>query len=91
VDWVLYCHMQSGRSIEDREKQPELFRFRRRRQFKHWLMAWVGRELLAFPIWAWAVYGGVTVTWRQRRFRVGVDMRVTEMEAAAVNSSNKKD
>jgi ceramide glucosyltransferase len=90
VDWVLYCHMQSGNSIENREQQPELFRFRRRRQFRHWLMAWAGRELLAFPIWAWAVYGGVTVTWRQRKFRVGVDMRVREIEAA-VDSNNKKD
>jgi len=47
--------------------------------WSQWLLAWLGREVLAFPIWAWAVAGGVTVMWRGRRFWVGVDMRVHEI------------
>lgn len=40
----------------------------------------MGREVLAFPIWAWAVVGGVTVVWRGRRFWVGTDMKVHEID-----------
>lgn len=50
-----------------------------RRPFTTWFVAWLGREALAFPIWAWAIWGGVTVTWRDRRFWVGMDMKVHEI------------
>lgn len=36
--------------------------------------AWCVRELLAFPIWAWAMLGH-TVTWRGRRYRILSDSR----------------
>src|SRR5256885_9019856 len=39
-----------------------------RRPFSQWLMAWLGREALALPIWIWAFWGGVTVVWRDRKF-----------------------
>ena len=52
----------------------------KRRSFREWLLAWLGRELLAGPIWAWAVFGGTTVLWRGRKFWVGMDMRVHEVE-----------
>lgn len=51
-----------------------------------WVTAWLGREILAFPIWAWAFFGGVTVVWRGRKFWVGVDMRVHEIEGGAMES-----
>ena len=51
-----------------------------RRSFSEWLPAWLGREILAFPIWFWAVWGGVTVVWRGRKFWVGTDMRVHEYQ-----------
>ncbi|KAF2673041.1 ceramide glucosyltransferase [Microthyrium microscopicum] len=79
-DWVLYCHMQAGSSIQMDENTPGFARFQQRRKFLPWLAAWLGRESLAFPIWAWAVYGGVTVAWRGKQFRVGIDMRVTEVK-----------
>ncbi|KLU84991.1 ceramide glucosyltransferase [Magnaporthiopsis poae ATCC 64411] len=44
-----------------------------------WLLAWVGRELLALPIWTWAVLLGTTVTWRGQSFRVRMDMSVVEL------------
>ena len=50
-----------------------------RRTCPTWFRAWLGRELLALPIWLWAIWGGVTVTWRDRRFWVGWDMKVHEI------------
>lgn len=84
VDFVLYRFLGSGLSIEFDEHTPEFAQFRHnprhiRRSFKPWFSAWLGRELMAFPIWAWAVYGGVTVSWRGKRFRVGTDMKVREI------------
>ena len=55
----------------------------KRRGLKGWILAWLGREALAFPIWAWAFFGGVTVVWRGRKFWVGMDMRVHEIEGDA--------
>jgi ceramide glucosyltransferase len=91
ADFILYRFFESGLSIEVDEHAPQFARLARsptfqRRPFSSWLLAWIGRELLAFPIWAWAVYGGVTVTWRGRRFRVGTDMRVREIKTALTPS-----
>lgn len=46
-------------------------------------VAWLGRELLAAPVWAWAVFGGTRVEWRGRSFRVGMDAKVREIEETA--------
>jgi len=54
-----------------------------RKPFGEWFLAWLGREFLAFPIWAWAVLFGTTVTWRGKSFRVGMDMRVVELDDQA--------
>jgi ceramide glucosyltransferase len=86
VDWTEYLLLHSGRTIEMDENVP---RFARplttlsRRFFLHWLAAWLGREALALPIWIWAFWGGVTVVWRDRKFWVGMDMKVHE-----INDSN---
>ena len=70
--------LQHGGS-EDAER-PIFGRARgEKRAGKQWLLAWCGREALAFPIWLSAVFGGVTVAWRGRRFWVGLDMRVHEI------------
>ncbi|PSR80110.1 hypothetical protein BD289DRAFT_75930 [Coniella lustricola] len=45
-----------------------------------WVVAWIGREVLALPIWTWAVLLGSTVTWRGRTFRVHRDMTVVELK-----------
>ena len=50
-----------------------------RRSFKEFLVAWLGREFFALPIWIVAFWGGVTVEWRGRKFWVGLDMRVHEI------------
>ncbi|EGS17591.1 ceramide glucosyltransferase-like protein [Thermochaetoides thermophila DSM 1495] len=51
----------------------------RTRPFSEWVLAWLGREALALPIWTWAVLLGTTVAWRGKKFRVGMDMRVVEI------------
>ncbi|KAI9802324.1 MAG: hypothetical protein M1833_001830 [Piccolia ochrophora] len=84
VDWSVYCTLHSAGSIEVDEFTPAFARpppppERARRPFQEWFLAWLGREALAFPIWAWAVLGGTTVAWRGKRFWVGVDMRVHEI------------
>jgi ceramide glucosyltransferase len=35
--------------------------------------------VLALPIWTYAVLGGTTVKWRNREFKVGMDMKVREV------------
>ncbi|KAJ5182560.1 hypothetical protein N7492_000176 [Penicillium capsulatum] len=88
VDWTLYIKLHSARAVEVDEKTPSFARPVRRayqttrRPFRQWFSAWLGRELLALPIWLSAVYGGVTVVWRDRRFKVGFDARVREVGRA---------
>ncbi|EXJ91687.1 ceramide glucosyltransferase [Capronia epimyces CBS 606.96] len=87
VDWQLYQLLHSGRTLETNEAGADdlpafarpLTRDRSKRPFKAWLLAWLGREALALPIWTWAIWGGVTVTWRDHRFWVGIDMKVHEI------------
>ena len=59
---------------------PSFVRSGSQRGVKEWLGSWITRELLAFPVWAWAVLGGTKVVWRGRRFTVGVDMTVHEVK-----------
>jgi len=92
ADWTEYILLHSGQTTEkgtgtDGEDAsiaiPAFARPLRkrvaRRPFAEWLAAWLGREALALPIWMWAFWGGVTVVWRERKFWVGVDMRVHEI------------
>ncbi|KAJ5177156.1 uncharacterized protein N7482_003033 [Penicillium canariense] len=87
VDWTLYIKLHSAKAIELDEDTPVFARPNRRssqttrRPFLQWFSAWLGRELLALPIWIIAVYGGVTVVWRDRRFKVGFDAKVREIDS----------
>lgn len=58
-----------------------------RRSLAEWLPAWLGRELLALPIWTWAVLLGTTVTWRGKSFRVRSDMSVVSIDGAKSGGS----
>lgn len=88
VDWTLYIKLHSAKTVEVDDETPSFARPVRRafqttrRPFWQWFSAWLGRELLALPIWLTAVYGGVTVVWRDRRFKVGFDARVREVGRA---------
>lgn len=78
VDYLVWTRLQGGKTIE--EAGPDFLRTRRKRGFGEWMLGWAGREGLALGIWVWAVLGGVTVVWRGRRFWVGFDMRVHEID-----------
>lgn len=89
VDWTLYINLHSAKTVEVDEDTPYFARpipkgRTTRRPFLHWFAAWLGREGLALPIWFRAVYGGVTVAWRDRQFRVGFDAKVREIEPSSV-------
>ena len=55
------------------------FHPKQRRPWSQWIIAWLGRELLALPIWTWAFYGGMTVEWRGEHFTTGANLRVREV------------
>lgn len=74
VDWITYSRLQGGSTIEGRG--PEFTAARKKRGARDWLVGWIGREVLAFWVWLWAVFGGVQVVWRGRKFWVWFDMRV---------------
>ena len=80
VDWWVYGMLQSTSAVPG-EAAPFALK-ERKRSLGRWVLIWLGREVLAFPIWAWAAFGGVSVQWRGRSFQVGVDMRVREIRAA---------
>ena len=50
----------------------------RRKSLIGWWCQWLGREVLALPIFLWALLPG-DVWWRGRRYRVGWNMRVEEV------------
>ncbi|KAJ5524210.1 hypothetical protein N7513_009330 [Penicillium frequentans] len=94
VDWTLYIKLFSAKTVELDDNTPLFAQPVRRdpsqitrRPFSQWFVAWLGRELLALPIWISAVYGGVTVVWRDRRFKVGFDAKVREIDTDSTKPS----
>ncbi|KAI1078657.1 glycosyltransferase family 21 protein, partial [Whalleya microplaca] len=88
VDRAVFLRLHAGRSILVDEHTPSFARGASRggaekRPFGEWFLAWLGREVLALPIWTWAVLLGTTVEWRGRRFRVRSDMTVVAIDAEA--------
>jgi ceramide glucosyltransferase len=82
IDAFVYSKLHSGASIEFDEDTPSFAlppTGKSRRSFGEWVAAWIGREILALPIWIWACLGGTTVMWRGKKFRVNLDMRVIEL------------
>ncbi|KAK3117229.1 Ceramide glucosyltransferase [Teratosphaeriaceae sp. CCFEE 6253] len=79
ADRALYMHLHSATSISVDGDTPAFARGERRRRVGEWVLAWLGREALALPIWCWAFWGGTEVEWRGRGFWVGRDMRVHEI------------
>lgn len=81
-DWFIYAKLHSCESIEVDSNTPSFalpLLGSRRRCLYEWTFAWIGRELLALPIWVVAVYGS-TIVWRSKTFRTGMDMKVHKVE-----------
>ncbi|KAJ1329914.1 ceramide glucosyltransferase [Microdochium nivale] len=106
VDRIVFKVLYRGATIEvDDSDDKRLATPRFARGFEHggnekrplgeWLLGWLGREILALPIWTWAVLLGGSVTWRGKRFRVRSDMTVvaidpdTEDEASSNRSESE--
>ncbi|KAH7250155.1 uncharacterized protein BKA55DRAFT_539719 [Fusarium redolens] len=87
VDFFGYRRLHSGVTMEVDEETPRFARgFMNRdgiktRKFLEFLAAWIVREALALPIWAYAVVFGNTVNWRGRRFRIRRDTTVEALDA----------
>lgn len=82
MDWTLYIKLNSRSSVDVDQDTPFFARPPKgtsRRPFGEWILAWLGREALALPIWTWAFWGGTTVEWRGKKFWVGMDMKVHEI------------
>ncbi len=83
VDVPAFARTPESRWASSQTKSSSMLQrpwnLRPRRKRTEWAKAWLGREILALPIWLWAIWGGVTVTWRERRFWVGWDMKVHEI------------
>ena len=84
VDRTVYLLLHSGSTIEATKQTPAFAKplqnkLEGRRSACTWFRAWLGREVLALPIWLWAIWGGATVTWREKKFWVGMDMKVHEI------------
>ena len=86
ADWAVFCRLHSARSIQIDENTPAFAKGTRgpkrvyTRYFLEWLPAWIGREIMALPIWTWAVLLGGTVNWRGKTFQVHYDTTVHEIE-----------
>ncbi|KAI9893269.1 MAG: hypothetical protein M1814_000398 [Vezdaea aestivalis] len=76
VDRYVYLLLHSGATIEPDEANPYFAKGAPLKSYGRWARSWIGRELLACPIWTWAFWFGTKVVWRGQRFKVGVDMRV---------------
>ncbi|KAL8653117.1 MAG: hypothetical protein Q9226_003982 [Calogaya cf. arnoldii] len=87
VDSWVWQLLQSNGVLDANGKLASWVRRKRKVGWADWVLAWVGREIFAFPIWLWAVVGGVTVVWRGRRFWVGMDMKVHEIDATGTESN----
>jgi ceramide glucosyltransferase len=69
----------SDAAHQHEHEQPTL-RDGARRSLPEFLAAWLGREVFALPVWIVAFWGGATVEWRGKKFWVGLDMKVREIE-----------
>jgi ceramide glucosyltransferase len=86
VDRTQYKTLHNMACVEVDENTPAFARGSRsgrKRTFLEWLASWLGREALALPIWTWAVFGGITVNWRGKMFKVGPDMMVHAVDTPA--------
>ena len=88
IDWVVFAKLHRGDGTEVDRHTPTFAQGSKRpcgikkRRFGEWLVAWLGRELLALPIWTWAVLLGTTVSWRGKRFAIRPDMSVVALSTS---------
>lgn len=84
ADWTFFCRLHSARTFDTDNSDTPFFAKGPKgpakvtgRAFHEWLPAWIAREVMALPIWTWAVLLGHTVNWRGKTFRVHSDTTVS--------------
>jgi ceramide glucosyltransferase len=89
ADWFVYVKLHSRGFVEVDSNTPPFALpplGSRRRRLHEWVFAWIGRELLALPIWVMAEWGS-TIVWRSNTFRIGMDMKVYEVETEGTKTA----
>ena len=81
VDRWVWTLLQRRLARGARDGGPSFAEGAGERRWGEWLRTWAGREILALPIWLWAIFGGTEVVWRGQRFWVGMDMKVYGLRA----------
>ncbi|CAO1630407.1 unnamed protein product [Parajaminaea phylloscopi] len=70
-------------AVEKQKRQAWLARtsaaFPSSRSFFVFVQSWALREVLAFPIWAYAMWGGNEVNWRGQPYRILSDSRAAQL------------
>lgn len=85
VDRAVFRLLHAGHTVEVDGKTPPYARGTSHaagmppRPFASWLLAWLGRETMALPVWTCAVLLGTTVKWRGKTFDVRLDASVVEV------------
>ncbi|KAG0636161.1 nucleotide-diphospho-sugar transferase [Tuber brumale] len=69
TDYSLFMFLHAYKAIQPDEHTPEFVTGMPKRTFSEWIVQWIGRETLAFGIWAWALWPG-EVKWRGGRYKV---------------------
>lgn len=85
IDYLTFQMLHSGKATEVDQRTPRFARgtshpdgMKEQSSFA-WLLTWMGREMMAFPIWTWAVLLGRSVSWRGRTFHVNWDNSVEDV------------
>lgn len=93
VDSLVYAKLHSASSVEVDIDTPSFalpLEGKPRRSISQYILAWLTREILTLPIWL-SAWGGKTVMWRGKKFRVGLDMKVKEIRDEKDDSGRKGD
>ncbi|UZJ51509.1 hypothetical protein CBS101457_000829 [Exobasidium rhododendri] len=91
VDFAVIASLQeAGRDTRSSSRgniPTQVIDFSNSRQVWTFRLAWICRELLAFPIWVTALCGS-TVTWRDRKYRILTDARAARVDADDRNTAS---
>lgn len=78
IDRLLFRFLHEYRATATNVHSPQFVLERPGRELLEWAYQWTGREMLALPIWLWAMWPG-WVDWRGGRYRVRwKDLKVEE-------------
>lgn len=87
IDFAVLQSLQEAGKNSGESFPIQVIDFTNLNQVWKYRLAWVCRELLAFPIWLIALCGS-TVTWRDRKYKILSDARAARIDDQECNSTN---